>query len=220
VGIDVRAVAAGNRARQPYDLESLLAVVVDVFNERGYDGTSMEDLSRRLGISKSAIYHHVEGKEELLRIALDRALNGLDEIVSEARALDKPAIDTLEYLIRGSVRVLQLEHSFVALLLRVRGSTQTGRDALDRRRSVDNFVAELVRQAQQDGDFRKDIDPALTARLLFGMVNSLAEWYRPSAGGKGDGRGDGGADGGGDGRGDQVADAICQIAFDGLRPRL
>jgi hypothetical protein len=52
--------------------------------------------------------------------------------------------------------------------------------------------------------------------LLFGMVNSLAEWYRPSAGGKGDGRGDGGADGGGD----QVADAICQIAFDGLRPRL
>src|SRR5690349_16030360 len=65
---------SSGRARQPYDLESLLAVVVDVFNELGYDGTSMEDLSRRLGISKSAIYHHVEGKEELLRIALDRAL--------------------------------------------------------------------------------------------------------------------------------------------------
>ncbi|HKC27738.1 MAG TPA: TetR/AcrR family transcriptional regulator [Jatrophihabitans sp.] len=199
----MKAAAAPSRARQPYDLESLLAVVVDVFNERGYDGTSMEDLSRRLGISKSAIYHHVQGKEELLRIALDRALNGLDEIVSEARALDKPAIDKLEYLIRGSVRVLQQEHSYVALLLRVRGSTQTGRAALDRRRGVDNFVAELVRQAQQDGDFRTDIDAAITARLLFGMVNSLAEWYRPTAGSKGDG----------------VADAIAQIAFDGLRPR-
>ena len=52
------------RGRPGYDLESLLAVAVGVFNERGYDGTSMEDLSRRLGIGKSAIYHHVESKED------------------------------------------------------------------------------------------------------------------------------------------------------------
>jgi AcrR family transcriptional regulator len=163
----------------------------------------MEDLSRRLGISKSAIYHHVEGKEELLRIALDRALNGLDELGEQARALDKSAKEKLEYLIRGSVRVLQEEHSNVALLLRVRSSTATGRDALERRRKIDQLVADLVQQAQEEGDFRQDMDPALTSRLLFGMVNSLAEWYRPSA----------------DGSDAQVADAIWQIAFNGLRKR-
>ena len=55
----------------------MLRAAVEVFNERGYDGASMEDLSRRLGIAKSGIYHHVSGKEELLRMALDRALDGL-----------------------------------------------------------------------------------------------------------------------------------------------
>ncbi|HEU5271659.1 MAG TPA: helix-turn-helix domain-containing protein, partial [Jatrophihabitans sp.] len=58
-------VRPAKRGRPGYDLDSLLAVAVEVFNERGYDGTSMEDLSRRLGIAKSAIYHHVAGKEEL-----------------------------------------------------------------------------------------------------------------------------------------------------------
>ncbi len=55
------------RKRDTYTPESLLAVAVEVFNERGYDGTSMEHLSRAAGISKSSIYHHVRGKEELLR---------------------------------------------------------------------------------------------------------------------------------------------------------
>src|SRR3954447_20367041 len=70
--------AAGRRrpGRPGYDLESVLAVAVEVFNERGYDGTSMEDLAQRLGIAKSAIYHHVSGKEELLRLSLDRAMDG------------------------------------------------------------------------------------------------------------------------------------------------
>ena len=57
------------RGRPGYDLASVLAVAVDLFNERGYDGTSMRDLAGRLGIAKSAIYHHVAGKEELLSLA-------------------------------------------------------------------------------------------------------------------------------------------------------
>src|ERR1700745_3151250 len=96
----------GRRGRPGYDLESLLAVAVGVFNQRGYDGTSMEDLSRRLGISKSAIYHHVASKEELLSLALDRALDGLFEVAAEIRRIDAPAIDRLEQLVRGSIEVL------------------------------------------------------------------------------------------------------------------
>ena len=140
------------RGRPGYDLDSLLAVAVDVFNERGYDGTSMEDLSRRLGIAKSAIYHHVAGKDELLRLAMDRALDGLFEVAAETRKLDAPAIDRLEHLVRGSVRVLQDRLPYVTLLLRVRGNTDVERAALARRRQFDRYVAGLVREAEADGD--------------------------------------------------------------------
>jgi AcrR family transcriptional regulator len=139
------------RGRPGYDLASVLAVAVEVFNERGYDRTSMRDLADRLGIAKSAIYHHVAGKEELLRLALDRALAGLSAAADRARVLPAPAIERLEYLIRGSVDVLEAELPYVTLLLRVRGNTEVERAALDQRRAFDRFVAELVAQAAEDG---------------------------------------------------------------------
>lgn len=191
------------RGRPGHDLESVLAVAVEVFNERGYDGTSMRDLSQRLGIAKSAIYHHVSGKEELLRLALDRALTGLSSVADRARALDAPAIERLEYLVRGSVHVLEAELPYVTLLLRVRGNTEVERAALSRRRAFDRFVAGLVRESQRDGDIRLDADALVTARLLFGLVNSVVEWYRPAR------------------RAitPPLADAVCAMAFDGLRIR-
>ncbi|MET7996673.1 TetR/AcrR family transcriptional regulator [Amycolatopsis sp. NPDC005232] len=189
------------RGRPGYDLESLLQVAVKLFNERGYDGTSMEDLSRKLGITKSAIYHHVRSKDELLRLSVDRALDGLFEIAASTEQLDGRAIDRLEHLVRGSVLVLADRLPFVTLLLRVRGNTKVERSALARRREFDRLVTDLVKQAEAEGDVRPDIDPAVAARLLFGTVNSLIEWYRPRRGSSGE----------------ELADAVCKMAFDGLR---
>ena len=192
------------RGRPGYDLESLLAVAVSVFNERGYDGTSMEDLSRKLGISKSSIYYHVDSKEELLALALDRALDGLFSVADQVVASEAPAIDRLEQLVRGSVFVLADRLPYVTLLVRARGNTATERRALARRRQFDEIVAHLVKEAERDGDIRPDVDPAITARLLFGLVNSLVEWYRPGTGPR---------------SAQRLADAVCTVAFDGLRIR-
>ena len=189
------------RGRPGYDQESVLRIAVKVFNERGYDGTSMEDLSKKLGITKSAIYHHVSSKEELLRLAVDRALDGLFAVAEEAHASQGRAIDRLEHLVRASVRVLVDRLPFVTLLLRVRGNTDVERSALARRREFDLIVTDLARQAIAEGGIRPDVDAAITARLLFGMVNSLIEWYKPRRGANGD----------------EIADAVCKIAFDGLR---
>ena len=192
--------AAARRGRPGYDVDAVLAVAARTFTERGYDGTSMEDLARELGITKSAIYYHVSGKEELLRLATDRALDGLAAAVAEAERMPGRAVDRLEHLVRRSVEVLVEELPFVTLLLRVRGNTETERRAIARRRAIDRAVSRLVAEAERDGDIRPDLDTALVARLVFGMVNSLAEWYRP-----------------GRSRAAEVADAVCAIAFDGLR---
>ena len=193
--------AGVRRGRPGHDLESVLGGAVKVFNERGYDGTSMEDLSRELGITKSAIYHHVAGKEELLLLAVDRALNGLFALLDDIAGLDVPAMTRLEELARRSVLLLVAELPFVTLLLRVRGNTEAERQALARRRSFDAAVGDLVAQARDEGDLRSDVDPALVARLLYGMINSVSEWYRPR----------------GAGRPAELADIIVAVAFDGLR---
>ncbi|MCA1224229.1 TetR/AcrR family transcriptional regulator [Streptomyces sp. 8L] len=189
--------------RDTYTPETLLSVAVRVFNERGYDGTSMEHLSKAAGISKSSIYHHVVGKEELLRRAVSRALDGLFGILDEAGAARGTALARVEYVTRRMVEVLTDELPYVTLLLRVRGNTRTERWAMERRREFDQRVAELLKAAAAEGDLRADVDTRLATRLVFGMVNSLVEWYRPPAGGGYDRT--------------QVADAVVRLAFDGLR---
>jgi AcrR family transcriptional regulator len=167
-------------ARRPvYDAASLLSVAVAEFNARGYDATSMEHLSRAAGITKSSFYHHVSGKEELLRAALTRALDGLFAILDERPARTGRPVDRLRYIVRRQVEVLQSELAHVTLLLRVRGNTETERWALDRRRAFDAALADLVREAADAGQVRVDVDPAVAAKLISGTVNSIVEWYRP-----------------------------------------
>ena len=190
------------RGRPGHDLGAVLAAAVRLFNERGYEATSMDDVAKRLGITKSSLYHHVTGKQELLRIAVDQALDGLFEAMDEVDGLEAPALDRLEILIRRSVLVLAERLEYVTLLLRVRGNTAVEQQALLRRRIFDAKVTELVKRAQAEGAIRPDVDAATAARLLFGMVNSLIEWYSPRRGGAA-----------------ELADAVTTIAFDGLRTR-
>jgi AcrR family transcriptional regulator len=189
--------------RIAYTPERLLAVAVEAFNLRGYDGTSMEDLARATGITKSSIYHHVRGKEELLRLAVSRALDRIFAILEQPGAQTGRAIDRLEHVVRASAQVLVDELPYVTLLLRVRGNTATEQWALERRREFDREVAILVARAVADGDLDDAVEPRLATRLLFGMLNSAVEWYEPS-------RGHATAD---------LGDAVWRLASDGLRRR-
>lgn len=157
----------------------MLAVAAAVFTDRGYDGTSMEHLSQASGLSKSSIYHHVEGKEQLLRLALERALGPLLASLDADDVSTGRAIDRLANLVRRDVEILADRLPYVTLLLRVHGNTETERWALEQRRGFDRRVAKLVQAAIDEGDVRSDVDARTTARLLFGIVNSLIEWYRP-----------------------------------------
>ena len=208
---------APRRGRPGYDQETVLRRAIEVFNRQGYEGTSMGDLARELGLTKSAIYHHVPSKEHLLAAALDEALDGLAAAIDGAvdGAGPASAADRLRTAVEQSVEVLVDHLPAVTLLLRVHGNTPTERWALERRREFDRIVADLVAQAAAQGDVRTDVDATLVSRLLFGMINSLVEWYRPGQGG-----GAGAAARGTSARtvgARELADAVVRLAFDGLR---
>jgi AcrR family transcriptional regulator len=187
--------------RPRYDLDAVVEVAVRVFTERGYDGTSMEQLSRASGLSKSSLYHHIESKEQLLRLALDRAVGPMHALLRDPGATSGPAVDRLAYVVRAMVALLARELPAVTLLLRVHGNTATERWALDQRRAFDRKVAGLVRDAIAAGDVRADADARTTARLVFGTVNSLVEWYRPRSAAETA----------------RLADQIVGLVFDGIR---
>ncbi len=191
--------ASIRRGRPGYDQQGILAISVAAFNEFGYEATSMGMLAERLGLSKAAIYHHVASKEELLSLALDQALGALEGVLDEPEAQVGGAGERLTHVVRRAVHVLVAELPSVTLLLRVRGNTEVERSALERRRRFDRAVAGLVVAAADEGWLRPELDPRLAERLVFGMINSIVEWYRP------------------DGDADALADTVVAIAVDGLR---
>lgn len=192
---------AVRRGRPGYDQETVLRRAIDLFNRQGYDATSMGDLARELGLSKSAIYHHVPSKEHLLASGLDEALDALSSTVTTIAATSSESAEVrLRAAIRSSVEILVDHLPAVTLLLRARGNSEVELAALDRRRAIDDALAGLVRDAVREGSLRTDIDPVLISRLLFGMVNGLVEWVNP----------DGAVEA------SVLADAITGIAFDGL----
>ncbi|MCC3290122.1 TetR/AcrR family transcriptional regulator [Arthrobacter sp. zg-Y1110] len=196
--------ASGPRRGRPgYDQQTVLNVAVDVFNRHGYEATSMGILAENLGITKSAIYHHVPSKGDLLRLALDYALDGLEAVLDDPRASAGAADARLEFVLRGTIEVLTERLPFVTLLLRLRGNTDVERSALARRREFDHRVAGLVDAARREGSVRSDIDPRTTTRLLFGTINSIVEWYKP----------------GGPLPAQKLADNIITMVFDGLHTR-
>jgi len=192
------------RGRPGYDQATVLRRAIDLFNRKGFDGTSMGDLAEELGLSKSALYYHVPSKTHLLAQALDEALDELTVVIQQAQdEATGTAYERLRSVVRQSVEVLIAHQPAVTLLLRVRGNSEVELAALRRRRGLDTQLAGMVRAAEAEGTVRRDLPPDLVSRLLFGMVNSLVEWYRSE----------------GEVHASVVSNAITTIVFDGLDVR-
>nr|WP_272917585.1 hypothetical protein [Nocardioides flavescens] len=124
----------------------------------------------------------------------------MEDALVESREQDGAAHERLRRVVRRSVEVLVERQPAVTLLLRVHGNSPTERDALRRRRRIDAELAALVAAARDEGTLRSDLDPELVSRLVFGMVNSLVEWYAAT----------GSLDA------DTLADTVVTLTFEGL----
>ena len=193
------------RGRPGYDRQTLLAECVELFNRHGYEATSMGMLATHLGISKSAIYHHVESKEAILDHAVTEALDALEACLDDVVASGDDAGAQVEAAIRGTLGVLAEKQPEVTLLLRLRGNSAVELAAVERRRELTRRLGDLLEAAQATGAVRTDVTSHNLARLALGMINSIVDWYRP-------GRGVPGEQGAG-----KMIDAVTGVVLGGLR---
>ena len=190
------------RGRPGYSRQDVIRAAVRAFTARGYDATSMDNVASELGISKSALYHHISSKEEILELTVVQALKRLEAVAEEMTAADLSAGEKVRGLLRGSIEVLCSDPKSVALLLRLRGNSEVERSALERRRVLTRSVIPLVEEAQEEGAIRSDIEAPLLTRMIFGMINSTSDWYEP------EGRIDA----------EELANTFESVVFSGLAP--
>jgi AcrR family transcriptional regulator len=159
----------------------ILEKAASLFADRGFSNTSLQDVAKALGISRTALYHYIGGKEELLR-ALVQGLTRETAKSLETIAADKsaPALEKLEASIRSMVtRVAQNPARFRLLLMSEASLPEelASEHQTARRRTLRALTA-VIREGIDAGEFRP-VEERSAAFGIFGMCNWVAWWYQP-----------------------------------------
>ncbi len=162
--------------------DRVLDAAVVLFAQQGYDATSVAQVIERAGLTKGGFYHHFASKDALLYEVygdlISRQLERMDEIL--ARRL--PPADTLRALIldlvESTAASAQQALVFWRELHRL-GDEHTAAYRQERRRYHDE-VRKLIRNAQASGAFAKVASADTITFTIFGVINELPLWYRPS----------------------------------------
>lgn len=160
------------------DLAEVIDVAITVFTERGYEGTSIADLAKATGLAKSSIYHHVRSKQELLELAVDRAMGNLLARTSAIAASGANSLEQLQaamqYALRGAIN----GDPNLGLIRRLPAMAASVPSITRRYAHYEMLVSSFVRRAAEDGYLRQDISAERLNRLLW-LLGTAAADMRP-----------------------------------------
>ncbi|MBI2206256.1 MAG: TetR/AcrR family transcriptional regulator [Candidatus Rokubacteria bacterium] len=170
---------AGKRAKARPNVtrERILAESARVFNRRGYDATTLDDIARALGVTKAALYYYVENKEDVLYQCHTKALDLATDAVQTALAQTPAPDEQLRIVFRRYIEGMtdQLAGA-VVLLYEGALSPALNRRILDRRDAYERMLRGIVEDGIARGIF-VPCDSKLVVFAILGALNWIPRWY-------------------------------------------
>ena len=167
-------------AHRDEKLQEILQHSARIFAEKGFDGTSIRDISRATGMSLAGLYYYFRTKEELLCLIQERSLVTLLENARKIRAFRKTPREKLALFVRNHLGFFL--HNMDEMKVMSREDTALtadyGKRILDLKRRYLKVLIDLVEELQQEERTRK-VNVRVAALALFGMMNWIYTWYRP-----------------------------------------
>jgi len=160
--------------------EEILVAAAQIFSQKGFHATSMQDIAQAVNLQKASLYHHVSSKQEILVDVLDQALDLLIERMQAVMAQPLAPDDMLRQAVSVYISTL-LEHRDLAsvLLLEHRNlDPELHARHIPRRDRFEQLWRDLIQQGLDRGVFCCT-DPAMASRLLLGGMHWTITWYRP-----------------------------------------
>jgi len=176
-----RKVAATAKMGRPREFSESAAVgaAMRVFWEKGYEGTSLDDLTQAMGINRSSLYSTFGDKESLFRRVI--SLYGEQQLTFVSSGLSQPsAREVIETLWRNTVKFLSdSTHPRGCLSLQGgltcgAGMEQVKRTMIDWRKSALAPIEKRMQQARSEGDLPANVSPKDLARYVLIVMNGLS----------------------------------------------
>lgn len=157
----------------------VIKTAAKAFNERGFSGTSLDDIAELMGFTKAAIYHYVGSKEEILYECYIRGEDDIYVLFEEISGLKGNGLERLRHFILRYAQMAVGEDRILAVRINFNELTPDRREIIrERQRDLDHKLRVLVQDGINDGSIAS-CDPSLAAFLLFGAINSVSVWYKP-----------------------------------------
>ena len=183
--------------------ELLLKVAAECFNNKGFSGTSLKDVARKLSITDAALYYYVKNKEELVNLCYRRAVKLAEEALERAILEGDTPLEKIQLYIRYQIEKLCGEEGPVAILSEIPALKPKHRDwVLQHSRAINGGITELIEAGVEDGSINCT-NPIATSDAILGAVNWIPKWYKP----------DSSLDQ------DEIADSFIEIFTLGMEPR-
>jgi AcrR family transcriptional regulator len=170
--------ACKGRPRE-FDVDEALAAALRVFWRKGYDGTSLTDLTEAMGITRPSLYAAFGNKESLFRKALD--LYEREKLAYVREAMDAPTSRAVaEQLLRGAV-AMQTGDCDPKGCMRIISSVSCGEEAqsiradlMERRMSSQRALCERLERAKTEGDLPPGTDVNGLCAYLIAILQGIA----------------------------------------------
>jgi AcrR family transcriptional regulator len=176
--IGFRESTARVRARRERRRAEILRAALTAFRDRGYHGTTLDDIAAQVGVRNTALYHYFPDKQSILLACHRDSISELERILSEARAIGG-AEARLRHVIREHVRVVTEALGGSPVAFEVASLPPERQDEIVAARDrYERELREILSLGMREGAFRST-DPKLAAFVILGALNGIARWYRP-----------------------------------------
>ena len=162
--------------------QEILRTAARLFQQRGYDATSMNDVAAALKLSKGGLYHHFQSKDEILFEIMNHAMELTQErVIGPARNIADP-VERLRALIRLHIEVVlsPRDREITVMLHENHPLPPALRKRINhRKKEYVHFVESLIADAQRARGAKGAVSPRAAAFALLGMINWIYQWYKP-----------------------------------------
>ena len=166
--------------------QEILRTAARLFQQRGYDATSMNDVAAALKLSKGGLYHHFQSKDEILFEIMNHAMEITQErVLDPVRSIAGPE-DRLRALIRLHIEVVlsPRDREITVMLHENHPLPPALRKRINTRKKeyihfVESLIAEVQKEAQRTRAVKGLVSPRAAAFALLGMINWIYQWYKP-----------------------------------------
>jgi len=161
--------------------EEILNAAARLFSERGYDGTSVQNIVDELGLLKGSLYHYIGSKEDLLFAIIERAHAPYLSNLERCKGLKAGTVETLHTFAEEHARIAGENVVWATVYNQDFKSLTTSRreSILAQRREYKRFFTALVTKAQEEGLIPPDVPVNLTSVAVLTTLTSMHRWFRP-----------------------------------------